>query len=86
MKMKTTMILTLVLIEALILSAACEEKAALSPVGAIVMERKKCVEACVDDWARTQAEAGPDALGKQIRACETRFPANCTVAPMEFSK
>ena len=82
--MKTTMMIsTLVLIESLVLSA-CEKKDTLS--GAIVMDRKKCVEACVDDWARTQADAGPDALEKQIRSCETWFPANCTIAPMEFSK
>lgn len=80
-----TMILISVLTNALVITA-CEEKLAVIPKGAVVMERKKCVEACVDNWARTQTEAGPDALGNQIRVCETRFPSGCNVIPLELSK
>lgn len=80
-----TMTSTLVLIEALLISG-CEEKLAVVPKGAIVMERKNCVEACVDDWARKQTEAGPEALGNQIRVCESRFPSGCNVIPLELAK
>lgn len=85
MKMKTTMISILVLIEALAL-CACEPKQAEPSPGTFVMERQKCVEACVDNWARNQAETGPDALGKQIKVCELRFSTSCTVSPREYLK